>query len=1221
MKQYGVKLAIIAIEVIGVVVAVAAAVLGYLFWRLENGPVRFDFLKPVAISVFERTLPKDFDSAIEDVFLAKDKADGAYRVVIQHIRIADHEQRPVFTLKRAVLNFGVRDLLALRLEPRRIALDGPTLDIVRDQSRRVRLDYGGGSAGQENPVAFILDSPYFNRTFKSAIITNAEIRFSDEASGRRWAAREAGGRLIKENGDYNGRLMAEFAREDGDASDQVSQKQNAQAVNPAPYLRLNAKIDSDVGVLKAGLNLQDAPLSDLLAMFYGERAVILTGPVTGTADIEIGRDGGVIASALKGEMKGGQLALGALVSPVQAIRLETNFDPTRSAFDISALEIATDAAALRLQGVVALIEGDKVAAPLEVRFAVKAQDVVVFENDFFPEALAFPSFDMQGAYNVAARRFAIDALEASLFDAKATGRFVFERPRPAKGEKAPSPGIDIDVLIDGPLTRQQILSAWPETLGAAARQFVSERIVDAGARNVRAVFNAPAGAMDQGSLGEDALAVSFDLFDAEVIYAPTMRHLTGAGGAAILKANSFFIRGVTGRVGAVAISAGEVAIPVMRPKGEEAYFRFTADGDAGDILGILDAEPLAVLKTTGLEPSAFAGDASVRVEIMRPNQTHTPRDSYRFDGQGTFKNLSVDGVLASADLTDGVGDITLKTDQMRITAKAAFSGAPIELDWRQKFYGSGDKLSARIAGTVNSSTGDLFGVPTRQVLRGDVEFEADVKGDIGAFNEISLRTDFTNSVLMADPFYWMKPKGQSAQGRVLVKNKDGRTIVEDLTINGAGIDVKGNFSLSAAGQLEQASFDKLFLQNAVDVALEVTPAHNEALGIMLSGSYLNARPIVDVFFDNAAAQRADQADKGAPLIDWGNGLHFISRLDTLELRNRVLYKDAHIDFWRNEKEITKFDLSARSENGGPLSMGLALIDGAGGADQAIEARTDDVGAFLSGFFDMKSVIGGQGVVNLFIRNHHHGDDHVHNDKVGNDKVGNGQVATQTAHTHGEDEVPHATPEFTGVLEARDMRIVGAPLLARIFSAGSLIGLSDLLSGEGIEVSQGFARFSFHDNVLMLKDLNAAGPSVGLSADGRVASEAYGGVDLRGAVAPIYQVNSFLGKTPVIGDLFVNREGEGVVALSYALSGDPAALKVSVNPLSALTPGFLRRIFEPPVDEPSLFHAAPQAAASDNAPDQDNLEESGSDPNGAGQELDSAIIDRKPPQGQQVQQAQ
>jgi hypothetical protein len=83
----------------------------------------------------------------------------------------------------------------------------------------------------------------------------------------------------------------------------------------------------------------------------------------------------------------------------------------------------------------------------------------------------------------------------------------------------------------------------------------------------------------------------------------------------------------------------------------------------------------------------------------------------------------------------------------------------------------------------------------------------------------------------------------------------------------------------------------------------------------------------------------------------------------------------------------------------------------------------------------------------------------------------------------------------------------------------------------------------------------------------------GALELHGAVAPAYQVNSFLGRAPVIGDLLIGREGEGVVALSYDVTGRSDNPSVSVNPLSALAPGMLRRLFEPraepsPADPPA-----------------------------------------------------
>ena len=51
--------------------------------------------------------------------------------------------------------------------------------------------------------------------------------------------------------------------------------------------------------------------------------------------------------------------------------------------------------------------------------------------------------------------------------------------------------------------------------------------------------------------------------------------------------------------------------------------------------------------------------------------------------------------------------------------------------------------------------------------------------------------------------------------------------------------------------------------------------------------------------------------------------------------------------------------------------------------------------------------------------------------------------------------------------------------------------------------------------------------------------------------------------PVIGNLLVSRRGEGVFGMTYAINGEAGQPRVGVNPVSALTPGILRRIFEPP----------------------------------------------------------
>jgi hypothetical protein len=70
----------------------------------------------------------------------------------------------------------------------------------------------------------------------------------------------------------------------------------------------------------------------------------------------------------------------------------------------------------------------------------------------------------------------------------------------------------------------------------------------------------------------------------------------------------------------------------------------------------------------------------------------------------------------------------------------------------------------------------------------------------------------------------------------------------------------------------------------------------------------------------------------------------------------------------------------------------------------------------------------------------------------------------------------------------------------------------------------------------------------------------GSCDIHGTVVPAYALNTLPGKIPLIGKLFSPEKGGGLFAMRYTMTGPFANPKVTINPLSALTPGFLREIF-------------------------------------------------------------
>ena len=87
-----------------------------------------------------------------------------------------------------------------------------------------------------------------------------------------------------------------------------------------------------------------------------------------------------------------------------------------------------------------------------------------------------------------------------------------------------------------------------------------------------------------------------------------------------------------------------------------------------------------------------------------------------------------------------------------------------------------------------------------------------------------------------------------------------------------------------------------------------------------------------------------------------------------------------------------------------------------------------------------------------------------------------------------------------------------------------------------------------------------------------------------------QVGEEVGAVPILGDLLVSKKGEGIFGLTYAMKGNLNEPSLSVNPLSVLTPGIFRRIFEfatpkepTPVPQPQPQPQATVEAAPETAP--------------------------------------
>ena len=149
--------------------------------------------------------------------------------------------------------------------------------------------------------------------------------------------------------------------------------------------------------------------------------------------------------------------------------------------------------------------------------------------------------------------------------------------------------------------------------------------------------------------------------------------------------------------------------------------------------------------------------------------------------------------------------------------------------------------------------------------------------------------------------------------------------------------------------------------------------------------------------------------------------------------------------------------------------------------------------------------------------------------------------------------------LSGTLDIENFRMHNVPALAKLLQAMTLYGLVDAMGGPGLGFTRLEAPFRLTDDALDLGEARAFSSSLGLTAQGHIDLDALR-VDMQGTIVPAYFFNSLLGNVPLVGRLFSPERGGGVFAASYTVRGALDDPSVSVNPLSALTPGFLRGLF-------------------------------------------------------------
>ncbi|SDG41737.1 AsmA-like C-terminal domain-containing protein [Roseospirillum parvum] len=741
------------------------------------------------------------------------------------------------------------------------------------------------------------------------------------------------------------------------------------------------------------------------------------------------------------------------------------------------------------------------------------------------------SLDLRGGAGLARVDLANLTVDLTLPDGS-EGATVIASGRLERGDS----GLDLSAeAAVSPLSFDQLAVLWPPSLAPGGHDWVSTHLF--GGRIDDATFSVRLSGPDWDLLTLDTLEGQATAQGVTVDYLPPMPAVRQAATKATFHPSGIDLEITDGRLYGLKVSDGEIRLGGFDAADQDIDIRLGITGPLGDALRVVDHPPLGYVSKLGLDPAAASGNAKVRLALAFPLLSDLKLAEMDVRATATTQAAALKGVVMGQDLSQGALKLNVNPSQMIVTGRGAIGGIDSQFTWQEMFAEGADFVSRfHVKGRLDDHQRGVLGLDLAPFMPPFVSGPAGAEVVLTRLTPdlASLRAevDLTETTMRLPGLDWEKPAGEPANASATLRLEDNRLAeVSDFWL-GAGdeLDLQGRVSLTKGGAIEYISVDQLRFGSTV-ASGGFAPTDQGGFDIQLSGPSFDATRFLD------RARAATTPDTAEPLPGEVNDLPPITlkgAFDVVWVSPEGTLEKVAFTLRRDRERWQSARIEAMLEGRTPLTATLAPAET--GAGRVFSVTTADAGALLRVFGLSEQVEGGELTID-------------------------GEMGVSGA--------------VAGEVRMGAFRLHDAPLMARVLSIAALTGILDTLGGEGLYMSHLRAPFTYTDGVLFLNEARAAGPSLGITASGSIDthpdSEQPETLDLAGTIVPAYAVNSVLGNIPLIGDIFTGGEkGGGVFAANYRLSGPIEAPETSVNALSALAPGFLRRLFD-------IFDEAPPAS--------------------------------------------
>lgn len=830
------------------------------------------------------------------------------------------------------------------------------------------------------------------------------------------------------------------------------------------------------------------------------------GGVVGTGAAALAVGGAKAQLTLRAELAEGGTRVSAALSPVALAALASALPALAPAFQVdTAVELSAVATVaptldLRTLAVHAVAGGGRAALPAaELAFESMTLDATAEWDASAPNLLRRPD------RVTLSRLLVVVASPAGGWDTTfgATGRAV----RQADRMRA-----DLALTVDH-LAFADLPKLWPAAWGGNVRPWLVRNITAGTMRDGHVNLGLEAAA-DLSGLKLVAAGGTLQGDDVTIHWLRPVPPIERAQALLTLQSPDVIEIAIpSARQGAAHLTGGTVRITGLAGKDQALSVNANVAATVPDLLTLLRHPRLRLLDRHPIPARNPAGSLNGKLEVTLPLESNLDFSDVTIHAQGQLAGLRLGGLVAGRDLERGDIALDVTAEALKASGRGAIGGIPAEIALDMDFRSGPPSQVVQRATATGVATArqlaaaglDLGGIMGPGVGNLTAAYQARRDGQ----GEVRIQADLRDAALALAG--WKKAPGQpaSASGR-LVLAADKLQGISDIKAQGPGMQVRGRAEM-VGNRPALLVLDPIVLgQTRGHGEIKLPTRPNEPIRATLAGT------VLDISSELSRKPAGGDSAKNGTSEDKTPWVADINFSKVLLGRDRGLSAvTAHAEYDGRLLRVLQAQstgperlqaqikpqgngrqVSVRAANGGALLRAADLVNSVDGGQLALDGRYDDSGA---------------------------------------------------------------VPILSGTADMRDFNVRDAPAVGKVLQALTIYGIAEAMSGPGLAFSQLTAPFRWDGELLDVKDVQAFSASLGLTAEGRI-DTGRSRLDLKGTIVPAYALNSALGRIPLLGRLFSAEPGGGLVAVNYTLRGSPDDPTVSVNPLSALTPGFLRRLF-------------------------------------------------------------